>query len=179
MPAVLIRQAVSPDIERLSAFEHSVKSDRVWQMSQEADPNRISTVFSEVNLPREMKLSYTRSPDGLQDRWKDYSSVLVACINEVPVGYISISTMFSPEMMWIKDLVVDESWRRKGIATSLYYTCRDWGTARDYLRVTLEMSSKNFPGINLARKLGFEYSGFNTNYFNNNDIALFFSCYLA
>ena len=75
----------------------------------------------------------------------------------------------------MNDLVVDELWRRKGIASSLFQAVRDWGLARKYSRITLEMSSKNYPAICLAKKLGFEFTGFNDNYFFNNDIALFFS----
>ncbi len=172
---VLIRQAVSPDIEYLSHFDHCVKTDRVWQMSQSINESQIQTLFNETQLPRETRLTYPRSPDSLEARWKNYSSVLVACVEKSPVGYISISGLFSPEMIWVNDLVVDQLWRRKGIASSLFQAIRDWGLARKYSRITLEMSSKNYPAICLAKKLGFEFTGFNDNYFFNNDIALFFS----
>ncbi len=175
---ILIRQAVSPDIEFLSRFDHCVKSDCVWQMSQSNADGQIQTIFNETHLPREMRLTYPRSPDTLEARWKNYSSVLVACIDKAPVGYATLSTIFSPEMIWVADLVVDELWRRKGIASSLYQAIRDWGLARKFTRVMLEMSSKNYPAICLARKLGFEFTGFNDNYFYNNDIALFFSRFL-
>ena len=175
MANVMIRPAVSPDIELISKFDHCVKSDYVWQMNQSIVEGQISTSFFETHLPREMRLIYPRSPDSLEERWKDYSSVLVACIDNAPVGYITFSALFSPDMVWVKDLVVDELWRRNGVATALYYAARDWGLARKYLRITLEMSSKNYPAICFARKLNFEFTGFNDNYFNNNDIALFFS----
>lgn len=175
MANISIRQAVSPDIEHLSKIDHCVKSDYVWQMNQNNAEGQISTTFYETRLPRDMRLTYPRSPDTLEERWKNYSSVLVACIDKAPVGYISFSALFSPDMVWVKDLVVDEKWRRNGVATSLYFAAREWGLARKYLRMTLEMSSKNYPGINFARKQGFEFTGFNDNYFNNNDIALFFS----
>ncbi len=175
MTKVLIRQAVSPDIELLSRFDHCVKSDYVWQMNQSSVEGQISTSFMETRLPREMRLTYPRNPDALEDRWKDYSGVLVACVDNAPVGYVTFSVLFSPDMVWVKDLVVDELWRRKGIGSALYTAARDWGLARKYLRITLEMSSKNYPAICFARKLNFEFTGFNDNYFNNNDIALFFS----
>jgi len=175
MANVLIRQAVSPDIDHLAKFDHCVKSDYVWQMNQNILENQIATVFHETRLPREMRLTYPRSPEMLESRWKNYSSVLVACVDNAPVGYISFSELFLPDMIWVKDLVVDAIWRREGVGTSLYYAARDWGKARKYSRITIEMSSKNYPGICFARKLGFEFTGFNDNYFNNNDIALFFS----
>lgn len=175
---ILIRQAVSPDIEYLSKFEHCVKSDCVWQMSQLMNDGQIQTVFNETHLPREMRVSYPHSPDTLESRWKNYSIILVACVDKAPVGYVSISGLYSPDMVWVNDLVVDEIWRRNGIATSLFHAARDWGLARKYQRITLEMSSKNFPAISLAKKSGFEFTGYNDNYFSNNDIALFFSRYL-
>jgi len=170
-----IRPAVSPDIERLTKLNHRTLTSRVWQMSQSMDANGIHTSFIEVNLPREMKLAYTRSPDLLEAIWKNFSVILVGCVDEAPVGYITLNASFSPEIIWIKDLVVDDLWRRKGVATSLYLSACEWGTKRNYLRINLEMSSKNYPGIKLAGKLGFEYCGFNDSYFKNNDIAIFFS----
>jgi hypothetical protein len=39
----------------------------------------------------------------------------------------------------------------------------------------LEMQSKNYPAIQLAQKLGFDFCGYNDNYFDNQDIAILFS----
>jgi GNAT superfamily N-acetyltransferase len=178
MAEILIRQAVTPDIEVLAKFEHSVKTERVWQMTQNLDEEKISTSFVETELPREMRLAYPKSPDTLLDRWKHYSNVFVACITNAPVGYISFVSTFNPGMIWVKDLVVDELWRGKAVATTLIQAVTDWGIERDFVRMTLELSSKNYPAISLARKCGFDYAGFNDNYFNNNDIALFFSRYI-
>ncbi len=178
MSEILVRQAVSPDIELLSRFEHSTKTDRVWQMMQQAEEGNIATSFIETRLPREMRLSYPKSPDTLLERWKNYSNVLVACIQNVPAGYISYLSNLMPGQIWIVDLVVDELWRRKSIATSLIQAVQDWGAARGYARMAIEMSSKNYPAMCLAKKCGFEFAGYNDHYFNNNDIALFFSRFL-
>jgi len=178
MAEILVRQAVTPDIELLTKFDHSVKTERVWQMAQSLDEGKIVTSFIENHLPREMRLTYPKAPDTLLDRWKHYSSVFVACIANVPVGYIAIMAAFMPELIWIKDLVVDELWRRKAVGTSLIQAVTDWGSQRGFIRMTMEMSSKNYPAICLAKKCGFDYAGFNDHYFNNNDIALFFSRYI-
>ena len=178
MAEILVRQAVTPDIELLAKFDHSVKTERVWQMTQNVDEGRVATAFTENHLPREMRLTYPKSPDTLLERWKHYSSVLVACIGNVPVGYIAFMAAFMPELIWVKDLVVDELWRRKAVGTALLQTVTDWGSQRRFVRMTVEMSSKNYPAICLARKCGFDYAGFNDHYFNNNDIALFFSRYI-
>ena len=172
---ILIRQAVSPDIELLMGFDHGVKSNTVWQMNQNVTNGEVTTSFTESYLPREMRLAYPRNTQILQDCWHFFSCVLVACVDKVPVGYITVSTHFSTSIVWVKDLVVDEFWRRKGVASALFYGIRDWGLERKYSHIMLEMSSKNSPAICFARKHGFEFAGFNDNYFNNNDIALFFS----
>jgi len=178
MPEILVRPAVSPDIENLSRFDHSGRTSRVWQMNQDVGEAEIRTGFKETTLPRDMRIKYPRSPETLLNRWKDYSLILVGCIDHAPVGYITLSTMFAPEMVWVKDLVVQEGWRRKGIATTLIRAATDWAIARKFFRMTIEMSSKNYPAISLVKKLGFEYSGFNDNYFKNNDLAIFFARFL-
>lgn len=178
MTEILVRPAVSPDIENLSRFDHSGRTSRVWQMNQNVGEAEIRTRFKETALPREMRIKYPSSPETLQNRWKDYSLILVGCIDHAPVGYITLSTMFAPEMVWVKDLVVQERWRKKGIATTLIRAATDWALARKFCRMTIEMSSKNYPAISLVKKLGFEYSGFNDNYFMNNDLAIFFARFL-
>jgi GNAT superfamily N-acetyltransferase len=175
MAEILVRKAVSPDIELLSKFEHAVKTDCVWQMMQQNDAGKITTSFTDTRLPREMRLTYPRSPDFLLERWNSYSVVLVACMHKVPVGYAALNGSFSEKLLWVRDLVVDELWRRKAVATTLIQSVNDWGKPRGYSKIILEMSSKNFPGISLAKKCGFDYAGFNDSYFNNNDIALFFT----
>ena len=178
MAEILVRKAVAPDSELLSKFEHAVKTDCVWQMMQQNDSGKVVTTFSEIHLPREMRLTYPKSPDTMLERWKNYSVVLVACMHKVPVGYTALNGSFSDRILWIKDLVVDELWRRKAVATTLIQSVNDWGKPRGYSSVILEMSSKNYPGICLAQKCGFDYAGFNGAYFSNNDIALFFTRFI-
>ena len=175
MTEILVRPAVSPDIENLTRFDHSLRTSRVWQMKQNNGEMEIQTGFKETTLPRDMKINYPCSPETLLKKWKDFSSILVGCIDNAPAGYITLSTIHAPGMVWVKDLVVQEIWRRNGIATTLIRAAFDWALARKIYRMTIEMSSKNYPAISLVQKHGFNYSGFNDNYFENNDLALFFS----
>lgn len=175
MAEVMIRAAVSPDFSILSRFRHSVETQTVWQMDQELNEGMVNVVFREMKLPRLMKLSYPRSSIDLQERWKELSVVLVSCVDNAPVGYISSSSIQTTSNVWIKDLVVHERWRRQGIATSLIKAMADWGEERGLKRITLEMSSKNYPTIRLAKKIGFEFCGYNDYYYENNDIAIFFA----
>lgn len=175
MDALQIRKGVRPDIGVIKGFDHSVKTSFVWQMQQRMNENEISTTFIQSHLPRDMRLVYPRSPELLESTWGDFSTVLIACMDLVPVGYLTINAYFSPDLAWIKDLVVHENWREKGIASTLIEKAVEWAIERMIPRLTLEASSKNYPGIKLANKMKFEFSGFDDNYFQNKDIAVFFT----
>lgn len=170
-----IRKGVRPDVEVIKKFDHSNKTIRVWQMHVNENANELATRFIETHLPREMRITYPRSPDMLASYWGTFSTVLIACIDQAPVGYLTIDAVFSPDVAWIKDLVINDIWRRKGYASRLLDAAIDWSKERGIQRIQLEMSSKNYPAISLAKAMSFDFAGFNDNYFRNRDIALFFS----
>jgi GNAT superfamily N-acetyltransferase len=178
MAEIHIRSAVSPDFSLLSGFDHSIKTERVWQLDRIGENGNESINFREIRLPRPIRIDYPVSSGNLLERSKLLSTVLLACMEEVPVGYIGLSTTQSYSTTWIKDLVVHERWRRRGFASVLIKAVVDWSIERDIFRISLEMSSKNFPAINLARKMGFEFCGYDEYYYPNNDIALFFIKFL-
>jgi len=170
-----IRPAVTPDIEFLSKMDHSIKTDRVWQMATFNESDSMRTDFKETQLPRAMRLAYPRSPDTLVNRWGDYNAVFVGCIDGAPVSYLSLSSIVTENLIRVKDLVVDQNFRRQGVASQMIQFAIQWGKERNITRISMEMSSKNFPAISLAKKNKFHFSGFNDNFFRNNDIAIFFS----
>jgi len=175
MAEVKVRTAVSPDFSLLSAFDHTVKTETVWQMDRIVENGFEAANFREIRLPRPIRVNYPYALDNLLDRSKSVSVVLLACLDEVPVGYIGISTIQSVSTSWIRDLAVHERWRRRGFASVLLRAAHDWSIQRDIHRLTMEMSTKNYPAVCLARKLGFEFCGYNEYYYTNNDIALFFT----
>jgi GNAT superfamily N-acetyltransferase len=175
MIGLQIRKGVRPDIEVIKTFDHSMKTSHVWQMQQSENNGEVVTRFIQTQLPREMRVVYPHSPEMLETNWGEFSSIFVGCVDQVPVGYITSNFYFSPDLIWVRDLVVDEIWRRKGIASQLIEALIAWAKERNINRIVLDMSSKNYPAISLVRKLKFEYSGFNDNYFTNRDIALFFT----
>ena len=42
----------------------------------------------------------------------------------------------------------------------------------------MEMQPKNYPAIQFAYKLGFEFSGYNDQYYRDQEIAIFFSSFI-
>ena len=51
---------------------------------------------------------------------------------------------------------------------------QSWAVERKDYRALFEMPSKNNPAIKLAQKLGYEFCGYNEQYYGTQDIALFF-----
>jgi len=176
MPEVQIRPAVVNDLSSLVRIEHSYQSLYVWQMDRVVEDGQILLNFRQTRLPRPVRVDYLGSHPLLnEDNWSRYQAVFVATIQQIPVGYIGLSDQFSPKTLWVTDCAVRDDHRRQGIGTALVIAAQDWAAEQGFRRAVLEMQSKNHPAIQMARKLGYEFCGYNDHYFANQDIALFFS----
>ena len=56
---------------------------------------------------------------------------------------------------------------------ALVVAAQSWAMDRKNSRVVMEMPSKNNPAVCLARKLGYEFCGYNDLYYETQDIARF------
>jgi ribosomal protein S18 acetylase RimI-like enzyme len=175
MDHLTVRQAISSDIPDLVKLDRDYSSDHVWQMGVSRGPDEIGVVFREVRLPRPMRVNYPRDPARLPDEWTRLPALLVAEAGEARLGYLGMTLGPAADAGWVCDLVVGSLHRRQGVGTQLLAYARDWCRQRKLSALFLEMQSKNFPAISLARKLGFTYAGYSDRYYTDQDIALFFS----
>jgi ribosomal protein S18 acetylase RimI-like enzyme len=175
MPEIQIRPAVATDLAILMAIDHSGKTDYVWQMDVQNEEGLAGAIFREIRLPRSVPVLYPRPVTGLSESWSRKSGMLVALIAEQQVGYIRMNDTILPHTAWLTDLVVGPRFRRQGIATALMLAAQSWAIQRKNTRAMLEMLSKNNPAIRLAQKLGYEFCGYNDQYYATQDIAIFFS----
>jgi ribosomal protein S18 acetylase RimI-like enzyme len=176
MPEIEIRPAVAEDIPSLMLLEHDYASDYVWQMEiQPSEEDQIGVNFRMVKLPRSVKVEYPRSVEVLAEDWIKRSGILVAVHAGEVVGYLSLMLDIAPLSAWVTDLAVSRAMRRKGIGSALVLAGMAWGIQHDCYRLVLEMQPKNYPAICMAKKLGFEFCGYNDRYYSNRDIALFFA----
>jgi len=176
MPEIEIRPATEPDIDTLVHIDHSYTSDHVWQMDPHFSSGQTGAIFRELRLPRTARVDYPRSPKTLKGKWKTYSGILVAVHSGEVVGYTSLMDNTIPLTTWAMDLVVRPQLRRQGIGTALLLAALEWtGSQSKSHRLMLGMQPKNFPAINLAQRLGFDYCGYIDHYFPNRDIAIFFT----
>jgi GNAT superfamily N-acetyltransferase len=178
MPEIVIRPVIANDIPALLGLEHWYETSHVWQMDRLVEGGQVAVNFREVRLPRKMKVESPVAGDWLVEGWKSQPGLLAAVFEDQPVGYICLSEGFGPGTAWVRDLLVAEKMRRKGLGTALLLAGHEWAGQRNYRRVLLEMQSKNFPAMRMAFKLGYEFGGYNDHYYSNQDIAVFFTRYL-
>lgn len=174
MPVFEVRPAIATDILRLSGLDHSCQSDYVWQLDFRQDTGQVNASFREVRLPRSVDVLYPRDPSSLADEWLKRDVTLVATRENAVVGYLCAKEEHTSAVAWVTDLVVGREWRRKGAASALVMAIQAWASERSVRRLILEIQSKNEAGIRLAQKLGYEFCGYNDQYYSTQDVALFF-----
>jgi ribosomal-protein-alanine N-acetyltransferase len=91
------------------------------------------------------------------------------------VGYIHLVIQASENSVWVRNLAVVPHLRRRGIGTALLHAAAEWLRRQKADRLMLETTTKNYPAVCFAQKLGFSFCGYNDRYYENQDIALFFA----
>ena len=170
-----IRPAIVSDVTRLISIDHSSTSDYVWQLELRREAGQATADFHEVRLPRSIEVKYPRDPSSLVDEWTRWDLVLVALDDASPIGYLSATEDRAAEVAWVTNIVVAANWRRKGAASALLMATQAWALERGVRRLILEVQSKNHAGIRLAQKFGYEFCGYNDQYYPTQDVALFFA----
>ncbi len=174
MPEVQIRPAVATDVPVLVMIDHACQTEYVWQMDVQREQGQLGALFREIRLPRPVSVPYPRAVSALPDSWNRRAGMLVALIAGQVIGYIRMSDLILPRTAWITDIVISPRFRRQGVAMALILAAQSWAVDRKDNRALMEMSTKNNPAICLARKLGYEFCGYNDLYYETQDIALFF-----
>jgi len=174
MPEVRLRPAVATDLPVLMKIDHTCMTEYVWQMDLQHEQGQAGAIFREIRLPRSVLVPYPRPVETISETWNRRSGMLVAVIGEQQVGYIRMNDRILPQTAWITDVVVTPSFRRQGVATTLILAVHSWAVDRKKSRAILEMPSKNNLAVRLALKLGYEFCGYNDQYYESQDIALFY-----
>jgi len=174
VPAFEIRPANLNDLPRLMVLDHTCSSDYVWQLELRRESNQTNVNFREVRLPRSVDVKYPRDPFTFADEWTKRDGVFVALHQNDLVGYCAMTVEHISSVVWMVDLVVAPQFRRQGAGSTLLNAGQVWALERGAKRLILEMQSKNQPCIRLAQKFGFEFCGYNDQYYPTQDVALFF-----
>jgi ribosomal protein S18 acetylase RimI-like enzyme len=169
-----IRNTVSTDLARLSVLDHSIETDYVWQLDLHREPAQVEVGLREVRLPRAVRIEHPRPAKELPDTWH-LRPMLSAMIGMEAVAYVRFTDVFVPTAVWITDVVVGRPLRRQGLGRKLIAAAENWGSTRGLRRTIAEVQSKNQPAIRMFLKLGYEFCGYNDQYYATRDVALFFA----
>ena len=174
MPEIQVRPIRLDDHEQLQAIDHYYQTDHVWQMERKLENKKITISFREIRLPRSVLIEYPKTLDSMVDDWDRKSTMFVAFYEEELCGYLRITENLSTEISWVTDLVVQTNYRRHGVAANLIFNSLKRSADLEKSRITIETTSKNHPAISLFKKLGFDFCGYNDQYYDSNNVALFF-----
>jgi ribosomal protein S18 acetylase RimI-like enzyme len=174
MAEIEIRSTVSTDLARLSALDHTIDTDYVWQLDLHREAGQVEVSLREVRLPRTVRLEHPRPANELPDTWH-LRPMLSAMLGMEAVAYVRFTDEIVPHAIWITDVVVAKPMRGKGLARKLLGAAEAWGLQRGLRRAIIEVQSKNAPAIRMVQKLGFEFCGYNDQYYSTRDVALFFA----
>lgn len=174
MAEIEIRNTVSTDLARLSALDHTIDTDYVWQLDLRREAGQVEVFLREVRLPRTIRLEHPRLARDLPDTWH-IRPMFSAMLGMEAVAYIRFSDAIVPHAVWITDLVVGRPMRHQNLARKLVAAAEAWGVQRGLRKAMIEVQSKNAPAVRMVQKLGFEFCGYNDQYYSTRDVALFFS----
>lgn len=191
MPEIQIRPALSTDFPALCQLDHTSETDTVWQLelhvehAATAGLDPVSLTFRQVRLPRAVSLTYPCLPEDWLAKDPGEHNTLVALLNNQPVGYTAVEFALSQNMAWLTALVVDRPWRRCGIGSALVLAALElaaqaWprpapNRGNGERSLALITSTRNYPAIQLAQHLGFEFCGFSDHFYAAHEIGLFFA----
>ena len=172
---ILVRKATSSDLEALATFEVDYTTDYVWQVDLLQDGDRQHALtFRQVRLPRTLRATAPRDLSRVLRTWQDRRLFIVAERRERPVGFMAIDVSTLDDVGWIADFAVDRSHREQGVGKALLTSAMSWAAQVGVRRLIMELQAKNNPAISFARKHGFLFAGYNTDYYPGQDMALYF-----
>ena len=169
-----IRFATNDDLEACLQLSGACVSSHIWQLTQREQEEQIGISLNEIRLPRPMRVNYPRSPEEIIELWKSMSALLVAEERGTICGFLDLHAEPWHDIASIKNLVVGEPFRRRGIGSALVSASNQWARAQRLGALMTEAQSQNWPAITFYRKHGFTFCGFNDRYYPN-QLAVFFT----
>lgn len=173
----LIRDGLESDIPACLQLDHDCETEHVWQMNLFEEIGQWQVSFRTERLPRAMTVKYPVDERRLKLATESEQCFLVAVDREsgVVIGYLTMHSLLPHRIALVQDLIVSRPYRGRHIGTRLLNVARVWAREQKLQRLTIETQTKNYPGIAFCQQAGLGFCGFNDRYFENEDIAVFFS----
>lgn len=172
--SLLIRDGVATDIPACLALDHSYETEYVWQINIHGDNQQRNITLRRERLPRDMNVTHSITEHRLRYGLSADHAFLVAAVDDEPYAYLVMTHDPLDQTAHIRDVVVDKPYRRAGIGSRLVKVAERWAREHGVKRIFAETQTKNYPAIQLYLRGGYTFCGFNDQYFDNQDIAIFF-----
>lgn len=168
-------------------------------------PDEYHISFRPSRLPRPLSVPPRLNDQTLLSTWRDTDYLLVAetipgeadlGLSDFPdqplasepvapifpepelIGYIGLHLDRERHLGWLTSYAVQPVYRRKGVGLSLYQEARKWADRHRLRAMMVELETKNYPALQFFQQNNFFLCGYNSAYYLNRDIALFFACRL-
>jgi GNAT superfamily N-acetyltransferase len=181
----LIRDGLEKDLAPCLELDGSYETDYVWQMTIGQDTHRYDVAFRTERLPRTLLVEYPVSERQIRLALPEDQCFLVATARPVQredrenaapetLGYLVMTFDPMHKIARVRDIVVSRPFRRRRIGTRLLRIARQWAKEHHAWQLSVETQTKNVPAIQFCQNFGLTFCGFNDQYFDNQDIAVFF-----
>jgi ribosomal protein S18 acetylase RimI-like enzyme len=178
---VIIRPATPGDLTACLAVDASYRTHQVWQMRlQRGDvlaegEDGLFVSFRPVRLPRPIVLAVPGLQERLAAGWQRRAVNLILEEENTICGYIGMEVQMGQRLGWVDVLVVAPEWRQQGWVTHLLWEAVTWSRSHDLRAVVVETQARNAPAIAMLQRMGFAFSGYHEQYYEESEVALFFT----
>lgn len=145
--------------------------------------------FVPSRLPRPLAMPSPWSDQYLLSEWKRTDFLLVAeaydpehlpqtgteQTHKELIGYVGLTVDGPRHIAWVTSASIQMEYRRRGIGTALFTEARRWADRYRLRSIMVELQTKNYPAIAFCQQHGFFFCGYNSSYYANREIALFFA----
>lgn len=159
---ITISQLQHLSIQDISDWGHNgYVSDSEYRIIQKADDTSISFTLELAALPARFEKTWTTSEEDITS----YRELLQeghsfgAFDDGRLTGWVICSEQQWNNTLHIENILVDSSYRRKGVGGMLLKAVTGHARNRRFRQVTLETQSTNVPAIRFYQKQGFAVSG--------------------
>jgi len=127
-----------------------------------------------VRLPRKQRIISFLTLEARARCWVRSDIFWVAVEGRKVIGYMALSVAAERAEARINDLVVDEAFRRRGVATDLLNHAIEWALRKDVEHLIFECPLKAQPAITFALKHRFVFCGYQDGYWPGQEVGIFF-----
>ena len=89
------------------------------------------------------------------------------------VGYIAAAAVPDDANAYLRSLVVDPAYRRRGIASRLLAEAARWAAGHGAVQFMADVPARNYPALQLLQQAGFAFCGYNDRCYPNHEVAIF------